>query len=151
MVRGKPWSVEEEEKLRSLVESRASIDVIAAQLERKPSAIYVKSKRLGIANISVTNFSVPLPRDLPSVEETLKKVAGALDLACTPGLTKTEVQRLQVIANLAKTYKEGIADYLNYRQVETKLIELEAKYAALIKETGSKEAAKGDATEPVSN
>jgi hypothetical protein len=43
-----------------------------------------------------------LPKELPSVEEALIKLAGALNAACKPGLDKVEIQRLQVVATLAR-------------------------------------------------
>ena len=74
---------------------------------------------------------MPLPDELPSVEETLKELAGALKAAKEPGLNKVEVQRLQAIATLARTYKEILADYINYREVEDKLNDMQAKYTEL--------------------
>lgn len=92
-----------------------------------------------------TPSNIPLPRELPSVEETLRKVAQALETACTPGLDRVEVQRLQVVATLSKTYQEQLTGYLNYRGIEVRLNDMEAKYDALLKEKG-----KDDASKPVS-
>jgi hypothetical protein len=50
-----------------------------------------------------------LPRELPSVEEALKMLAGALETACEPGLDALEIQRLQVLATLATTYEISAA------------------------------------------
>jgi hypothetical protein len=61
-------------------------------------------------------------------------MAGALKAACKPGLDKVEVQRLQVIATLARTYKEILVDYINYRAIEAKLAEMEEKYERLFGE-----------------
>ena len=55
------------------------------------------------------------------------------------------MQRLQLIATLAKTYKEILADYLNYREIEEKLIDMEAKYATLLQGKTSQ----NDAPQPV--
>jgi hypothetical protein len=60
------------------------------------------------------------------------KLAGALEAAAAPGLSKTEVHRLQVIANLAKTYKEILADYLDYRGIEEKMKEMEARNTEIL-------------------
>jgi hypothetical protein len=75
-------------------------------------------------------------------EETLKKLAQALETACTPGLDRVEVQRLQVVATLPKTYQELLAGYLNYREIEGKLNDMEVKYDALLKEKGKDDASK---------
>jgi hypothetical protein len=60
-------------------------------------------------------------------------LAGALKAACKPGLDKVEVQRLQVVATLARAYKDILADYVNYRSLEVELVDLRKKYDALVK------------------
>jgi hypothetical protein len=136
-MKGKPWTVEEEKELSGLIESNASMEVIAAKLKRKPSAIYVKCMRLGLtAKPHASPASVPLPKELYSVEEALEMLAAALKTASTPGLDRAEVQRLQVVGSLAKTYKEILADYVDYRGIEAKMAEMEEKYQALIERKG---------------
>ncbi len=133
MTKGIPWKAEEEIQLKKLIDAKTPIDVIASTLKRTPTAILLKCQRLGLVPSDyVTKAALPLPDELPSVEETLKELAGALKAAKEPGLNKVEVQRLQAIATLARTYKEILADYLNYREVEAKLNDMEAKYAALL-------------------
>jgi hypothetical protein len=136
MTKGKQWTPQEEAELKSLVEANARIDEIAAKLQKTPGAIFLKSKRLGIELQAkgYVNSSISIPRELPSVEETAKILAGALKLAMKPGLDKVEVQRIQAVATIAKTYKELLADYINYRQIETKLNEMEKLNAQLLKE-----------------
>ncbi len=120
------------------------MNIIASTLKRTPTAILLKCQRLGLVPTDyVTTTALPLPAELPSVEETLKDLAGALQAAKAPGLNKVEVQWLQAIATLARTYKEILADYLDYRGVEAKLKDMEAKYAALL-------TSKNNAPQPVS-
>ena len=111
MVRGKPWTNEEEKKLRELVESKLSHQMIATQMSRTEDSIRKKCERLGLEDDDAkglrTSSSIVLPKELFSVEEALKMLAGALKAACEPGLDKVEVQRLQVVATLARTYKEN--------------------------------------------
>jgi hypothetical protein len=146
MTRGLPWTVEEEVQLKKLVEAKTPIDVIASMLKRQAPAIVVKCQRLGLPiSGRVTASALPLPAELPSVEETLKKLAGALEAASAPGLSGLELQRLQLVATLARAYKEILADYLDYREVEAKLIDMEAKYAALLQDKTSQ----NDASQPV--
>jgi DNA repair ATPase RecN len=122
------------------------METIAANLKRKPDAIYVKCLRLGLTQKRHSaSINVPLPKELPSVEEAIKKLAAALETASTPGLDRVEVQRLQVVANLAKAYEETLAHYLNYREIEAKLNDMEAKYEGLLRETK-----KNNVPEPVS-
>ncbi|XHH08085.1 MAG: hypothetical protein ACFCUE_10985 [Candidatus Bathyarchaeia archaeon] len=133
MTRGLPWTPQEEAQLKKLVLANTPLDIIAAALGRQPTAVLVKSQRLGLQiSGQETEKQLQLPEELPSVEETLKKLAGALQVASEPGLSKTEVQRLQVVATLARAYKEILADYMNYREIEAKLSDMEVKYAALL-------------------
>ena len=78
-------------------------------------------------NISTTT-SLELPQELPSVEETLIKLSAALKALEKPGLDKSEVLRLRGIIAGSKVYKELLADYMNYRGLEAKLLELKKKY-----------------------
>lgn len=133
-MRGKPWTTGEERELRTLIEDKTPMEAIAEKLGRNPTAIYVKCLRLGLTDKpNTTPSSVPLPEDLPSVEEALQMLAAALKKASKPGIDKGELKRLQVVGTLAKTYKEIFADYLDYRGLEIRLVELEAKYKALTK------------------
>jgi hypothetical protein len=133
MTKGLPWAAEEEAQLKKLIDTKTPIEIIASTLGKTTTAVLVKCQRLGIvATDYVTTATLPLPAELPSVEEALKKLAGALEAASAPGLSKVEVQRLQVVGVLARAYKEILADYLNYREIEMKLNDMEAKYAALL-------------------
>jgi hypothetical protein len=143
MTKGKPWTLDEEATLKVLVEANTPLDIIAVKLNKKPDTIYVKCTRMGLTQKPQTTTSrIPLPKELPSIEETLKKLAAAFEIACTPGLDRVEVQRLQVVATLPKTYQELLAGYLNYREIEAKLNDMEVRYDALLKEKGKDDASK---------
>ena len=132
---GKKWTAQQEAELKALVEANG-IEDIAAKLQKTPGAIIVKCQRLGL-QLKAKGYvksQIYLPRELPSVEEALKMMAGALKTAVKPGLDKVEVQRLQAVATIAKTYKELLADYINYREIEKKLKEMEELNAQLLKE-----------------
>lgn len=152
MPKGKPWKADEEAKLREYVQAGHSVRSIAAKLGKTSNAIYLKCRRLGLRvkeedTLShIASSSVQLPEELPSVEEALKILAGALKAASRPGLDWVEVQRLRVVTTLARTYKKLLADYIGYRQIEAKLLELEAKYAKLA-EKAKGEKAESDASE----
>ena len=89
MTRGKPWTVDEETTLKALVEANTPLDAIAIKLKKKPDGIYVKCLRLGLTQKPHNNPSnVPLPKELISVEEALKKLATALETVSTPGLDR---------------------------------------------------------------
>ncbi|MBT0160765.1 hypothetical protein G4O51_12365 [Candidatus Bathyarchaeota archaeon A05DMB-2] len=143
-MKGKPWTVEEENKLRKLLSEGVSIDSIAAQLGKSRESVAMKASRLGLDVVvtkpKVTTTSIKLPDKLPSVEDALRILAAALQASSQPGLSKDDVMRLQAVATLARTYKQLLADYVNYRQIEAKLLEMEEKYARLLREKGAKSA-----------
>jgi Tfp pilus assembly protein PilO len=136
--KGKPWTAHEEAQLLQLVKARQNSNVIAKKLGRTQQAIAKKINRLGLKEVVVrvhagrtTTSELKLPPELPSIEEALKILAAALKAGSQSGLNRTEVQRLHAVANLARTYKELLADYIDYRDIEVKLLEMEEKYAQL--------------------
>lgn len=139
-MRGKPWTVEEEKQLRRMVEAGDSLNLISGELAKTSESVRAKIKRLGLevdkqqcaVSRSSTSNAI-LPQELISAQEALKMLVGALKLACTPGLSKVEVQRLQVVATLARTYSEKLTEFLDLRGLEQRLFELEGKYAELAK------------------
>jgi len=136
-MKGKPWTPDQEKELRRLVEVKDSLDIIGAKLNKSPEAIRKKIERLGLEVVDPrglrTTTSLKIPKELPTVEETLKMLAGALNAAMLPGLDKVEVQRLQTVATLARTYKDLFSDYVDYRGIEAELVELRGKYENLVK------------------
>ena len=139
MPKGKHWSPQEEIELKTLIEANTRVEEISAKLGKTPGAIIIKCQRLGLRLQSKGSLesSVSIPRELPSVEESLLMLAGALKSAVKPGLDKVEVQRLQAVANIAKTYNEILSKYINYREIETKLKDVEELNAQLLKERSS--------------
>lgn len=142
MVRGRRWTVEQETKLKELIQANTNIGTIAAELGKNPGAIIVKSQRLGLQLQSkgYVDSSIVIPKELLSVEEVLKMMAGALKTAIEPGLNKVELQRLQAVGNLAKIYEELFADYVHYRQIENELKEVKEQNERLLKEKTSNDA-----------
>jgi hypothetical protein len=143
LVKGKPWSVEDEKKLKDWVTSGVSVDALVFSFDGQytKDAIYKKIERLGLEvvdeekkNISTTT-SLELPAELPSVEETLLKLSAVLAALEKPGLEKSDILRLRGIISGAKVYKELLADYINYRGLEAELLELKEKYNELSKKT----------------
>lgn len=130
---GKIWTAQQEAELKTLVEVDSNVDEIAAKLQKTPKAVITKAQRLGLRlqTEDYVNTSIAIPRELPSVEETLKMLAGALKASIKPGLNRLEVQRLEAVANISKTYKELLGDYVHYRDVERKLKEMEEQNAQL--------------------
>jgi maleate cis-trans isomerase len=137
VTKGKPWTPKQEKDLRRLVEAKEALDVIAVKLDKSPEAIRKKIERLGLEVVDHrglrTTTSLEIPEELPTVEETLKMLASALNAAMLPGLEKVDVQRLQTVATIARTYKDIFSDYVDYRGIEAELVELRMKYEELVK------------------
>jgi hypothetical protein len=136
MPKGKPWTLEEEKTLRNLVVKGYSAAQIAEVMGKSKEAILKKIQRLGLKvvhlrNLEGTTSELIMPAELPSIEEALLVLAAAMKALEKPNLSKNEVQRLRSIVQAVKTYKELIVDYIGYRKMEAKLLEMEQKYAEL--------------------
>jgi hypothetical protein len=130
---GRPWTSQEEAELKSLLAANANVDEIAVKVNKTPKAVITKCQRLGLGlqTEGYVSTKIPIPKELPSIEDALRMLAGALKASVKPGLNRLDVQRLQVVANISQTYKELAADYANYRDVERKLIKMEEENAQL--------------------
>jgi hypothetical protein len=130
------WTRQQEKELLKLFEEGYSIEALAEKFGKSPAAVKKKLQRLGVdivaAKIEITG-PLEIPKELPSLEEVLLLLAGALKKAAEPGLGKTELQRLAVIGDLYKAYADGLERYVGYRKIEQKLSEMEKKYAELAK------------------
>jgi len=129
------WKKDDLEKLSKLVKEKQSWQVIATELKRSVEAVRMKARRLGLSVVvergrgpTTTN---DLPEELPSVEEALKVLARVLKVLDQPGLETSEVQRLQAMVSTIRTYESMLASYMRYREIEKRLVELEAKYVRL--------------------
>jgi len=143
------WSREQEKKLIDLwTQGERNVTVLAAQVGRKPEAVRKKLERMGLVVGQKKNFSgtttnkeeeetrveLEIPPELPSVEEALKLMAAAMHALSKPGLSKVEILRFRTIVNAVKTYQKLLAEYINYREIEEKLVDLEAKYVRWLRE-----------------
>ncbi len=123
MARVKSGRHKKKQNLRALVEANLNVDEIAAKLKKTPKAVITKCQRLGL-QLQVKGYvdtAIDLPRELLSVEETAKILAGALKASVKPGLNRLEVQRLEAVANISKMYKELIVDYVHYARCGRKI------------------------------
>ena len=140
MPKGKPWSREEEKHLLQLRNEGCRVSEIALAMGKSEQAVMKKLQRLGLkvvqqreSNGTTSTSELVLPEELYTVEEALGLLAGAMKVLQTPGLSKTEVMRLRSLIQAASVYQVKFAEYLDYRGIEKKLIELERKYAELVK------------------
>ena len=148
-MKGKPWTREQEKQLRELVKAGGSLKAIATELKKSIGAVKAKMQRLGLEVVVpmkksvVTTTSLELPTDLPSVEEQMLVLAGALKELQKGGLDKSDVMRLRSIIAGVKAYKELFADYVDYRGIERKVEEAIAWLRRLEQERKSMERKKG--------
>jgi len=137
MPKGKPWTVAEERKLQDLRTENLKVSEIAAAMGKTEQAIMKKLQRMGMKIIQQKSTGnnaseLILPKELPSVEEALMMLAGAMDALKTPGLSKTEVTRLRSLIQAASTYQVKLAEYVDYRGIEKQVIQLNRKYKELL-------------------
>jgi hypothetical protein len=141
-MKGKPWSLEDEKKLKDWINSGVSVDALVFSFDGQytKDAILKKADRLGLEVVVVekkftptTTSNIEIPEELFSVEEILKELHVAVMGLKTPGLDKTEVIRLRGIISGCKVYKEMLVDYMEYRGLEAELLEWKAKYEQLAK------------------
>ncbi len=153
-MKGKPWTPEEEERLRQLLKANRSARAIARIMGKSRECVSMKIARLGLEvvteqkNSGVTTTSrlttLQLPVELPSVEEQLKVLAAALEALRSPEVEKIDVLRLRAIIQGVRVYQELLAEYVDYRGIEAKVVELEEKYAKLLEDK-----AKDNSSKPV--
>ncbi len=147
LTKGKPWPLEDEQKLKDwFVSGTTDIRVLTFSFDGKYSeqGVRLKLERLGLLKEEEgrmelaprpSSTNLELPKELPSVEETLKTLAAALKALEAPGLKRDEILRLRGIISGSRIYKEQIADYINYRALEAELLEWRSKYETLAKKS----------------
>lgn len=139
MTRGKAWTVDEELKLKALLEAGLPVPIIATRLSKTEVAVVLKVSRLGLKDdkkgekllSSSSSGELELPVELPTVEEAGKILGGALLAMMRPGVSKEDLRRWKAVADVAWKYKEFMADFLDYRALEEKYVELRKKYEDL--------------------
>ena len=165
VMRGKPWSIDEERRLRQLFEegkgfsdisqvmskSRVSVknklynlglslkDNARSQLPFAVSSLSSLSSDAPIINpapaidpVTVNEVALDLKANgpLPSVEEKLRVLDAALVALERPGLRAAEISRLRNIIQGVKVYQQLFADFVEYRTLETEVLELRRQFAA---------------------
>ncbi len=78
--------------------------------------------------------TLKLPKELPSIEETLKTLSAALKALETPGLEKNDIFRLRSIIAGARSTRNSYRITSIIEGLEAELRDLRDKYAELSKE-----------------
>ncbi len=144
MTKGKPWPVDDERRLRDWFSSGIiDFGVLAFSFdgEYTEEAIRQKLIKLGLVreqqhpknSTCCCSTQLEIPKELPSIEETLKMLAAALEALKMPGLDRIEILRLRGIIAGAKMYQELFAEYVRYRELEEELLDAREKIAELCK------------------
>ena len=143
MPKWKRWTNKDLELLKQLAKKGQKWEVIAAELGRSVEAVQKKANRLGVdvvvcpppPSLQTTTTSAKLEtKELITVQRALEILAAALEKSVKPGLDSIEIQRLNAVSTLARTYENLFARFMQYREIEKRVVELEAKYARLAKE-----------------
>jgi len=145
VTKGKPWTVEEERKLRELFSKHVSVAEMAKALNKSREAVKQKIIHLELKEEEPpklrgsSSSRLKIPKELPSIETALKDLIAALDALKESDLGSAEVLRLRSIIQGVKIYKELFADYVNYRGHEVEMVKMMERLAALEKVSKSDE------------
>lgn len=145
MTKGKPWTVEEERKLRELFSKHVSVAEMAKALNKSREAVKQKIIHLELKEEEPpklrgsSSSRLKIPKELPSIETALKDLIAALDALKESDLGSAEVLRLRSIIQGVKIYKELFADYVNYRGHEIEMVKMMERLVALEKVSKSDE------------
>jgi hypothetical protein len=99
-------------------------------LSSKAPIIFNPAHPIGIETVIEVAPELKTTRPLPSVEEKLRVMDGALVALERPGLRAAEVSRLRSIIMGVKVYQQLFADFVNYRALEAEVLELRRQLAA---------------------
>jgi len=132
------WTREEKAKLLKLVKKGITdFDVLAKELDRKPSAVEKKLKRVGVVvgknRRQKTTTTAIKSKGLLTHEQALKVLAGALEALRKSGQDKLELQRLRILVDAVHTYDGVLEKFEKWTEIESRLLEMDKKIAELQK------------------
>jgi hypothetical protein len=136
------WTRAEEAKLLGLWKKGVTdFEVLSKELGRKPRAIEMKLKRLGVVvvkqKIPHTTTTVIMDKDLLTHEHALKILASAIEALRKPGQDKLELQRVRVLVDAVQTYDSVLEKFERWVEIEARLLEMDKKIAELEKAKGN--------------
>jgi hypothetical protein len=83
-----------------------------------------------VSTITESSLELKSTGPLPSVEQKLRVLDAALVALERPNLAAVEISRLHEIIQGVKVYQPLFADYVNYRSLESEVLELRKQLAA---------------------
>jgi hypothetical protein len=136
VTKGKPWTRDQEKRLQEFVKAKVSPETIARELGISLDSVRQKMRRLGLEVVGHGDLQNPtttsdLPKDLFTVEEVLLFLARAVKSLEQVGLDRNETLRLRSLIQGCRVYQDKFAEYVNYRRIESDLMELRKEVAAL--------------------
>jgi hypothetical protein len=132
------WTRKEEAKLLELWKKGITDpEVLGKELGRKPRAIEMKLKRLGVVVVKQpvqrTTTTAIKSKGLLTHEQALKVLAGALGALRKSGQDKLELQRLRILVDAVHTYDSVLEKFERWTEIESRLLEMDKKIAELQK------------------
>ena len=112
--------------------TQPQISEVSSSLSSSSSKTVISNPAPAVDTVIVDDVASELKinRPLPSVQEKLKVLDAALVALEQPGLRATEVSRLTSIIQGVKVYQQLFADFVNYRALESEILELRKQLAA---------------------
>ena len=136
------WTRAEEAKLVGLWKKGVTdFKVLSKELGRKPRAIEMKLKRLGVVvvkqKIQHTTTTAITDKDLLTHKQALRILAGAIETLRKPGQDKLELQRLRILIDGLQTYDSVLEKFERWVEIEARLLEVDKKISELQKAKGN--------------
>jgi hypothetical protein len=112
--------------------TQSQFPAVVSSLSSLSSKASITNPTAAVDTVSVEEFAFELKATgpLPSVEEKLRVLDSALVGLERPGLRPAEISRLHNIIQGVKVYQELFADFVNYRALESEVLELRKQLAA---------------------
>jgi len=132
------WTRAEEAELLGLWKKGVTdFELLGKELGRKPRAIEMKLKRLGVVvlkqKIRHTTTTAIRDKDLLTHKQALRILAGAIEALRKPGQDKLELQRLRILIDGLQTYDSVLEKFERWVEIEARLLEMDKKIAGLKK------------------
>jgi hypothetical protein len=138
VTKGKPWSVEDEVKLRDLLKSGMHVSQIAAELGKTVVAVDLKLRRLGLKDddgrgtvVLSSSSGAGVPADILNVEEVARIHSDVIRALMQPNLKPSEVKRLKILEDALWKHRVIAADLAKYKEMERQVAELKRKFEEL--------------------
>lgn len=133
---GTHWSKEEERKLTDMLAAGMSPETIAKELGRSILAVKCKAKRMRRDDDAegpplASSLTDKLPSsEILTHEQVLKVLAAALEKGKESGLDSLEINRLNTLANLARTYDSILEKFERWVEIEERIRRIEQRLVA---------------------